>query len=147
MIIFGHIKWGISKFAETPVVYFYVCEMLHWVASKSVKYWILHRTRIYAGLPGQTGEAVMIERQNNAFKIFDFHGYFFPALEQYKMQRGPRPSPNVILALGQNFNTESEIYKKLFITITVGHVFADQLLRQVWEQYQSINFFFQVHVH
>ncbi|XP_025115553.1 uncharacterized protein LOC112576908 isoform X2 [Pomacea canaliculata] len=89
------------------------------------------KTRIYAGLPGQTGEAVMIERQNNAFKIFDFHGYFFPALEQYKMQRGPRPSPNVILALGQNFNTESEIYKKLFITITVGHVFADQLLRQL----------------
>ncbi|PVD20921.1 hypothetical protein C0Q70_19084 [Pomacea canaliculata] len=93
--------------------------------------WRMCKTRIYAGLPGQTGEAVMIERQNNAFKIFDFHGYFFPALEQYKMQRGPRPSPNVILALGQNFNTESEIYKKLFITITVGHVFADQLLRQL----------------
>ena len=63
--------------------------------------------------------------------VFDYNTDFLPAFLRYQKGEGPRPSPQVIIAIGQNFRVDSEPYTNLLLSITVCHPVANHLLAQV----------------
>lgn len=91
------------------------------------------KTSVFTAPPHMEGKGVVkIERQQEPVMIFDYFNYFRPALDQFHKGLGPRPSTQVILALGQSFNPTCEPYTNLLISVTVSHSQAyrdmDQLL-------------------
>lgn len=63
--------------------------------------------------------------------IFDFHNYFYPALEKYLYEKGSKPSYEVIIGFGQRFQPDRESVSNLLISATLTHAYACQLLTQV----------------
>lgn len=59
--------------------------------------------------------------------IFDFHNYFYPALEKYIHNKGPKPSFEVIVGFGQRFDLEKDPVSNLLISATLVHSYACNL--------------------
>ena len=63
--------------------------------------------------------------------IFDFHQYFYPALEKYMYGHGPKPSTEVLVSFGQRFQPEKDSVSSLLISATLVHSYACHLLTTV----------------
>ncbi|XP_076448795.1 interferon regulatory factor 8-like [Babylonia areolata] len=88
------------------------------------------KTRIIAS-PANTGEkSTRKVGRNETLKVFDFHEHFLPAFMQYQQGEGPRPSPQVVIAVGQDFHMDTEPYANILVSITVCHAHASYLLSQ-----------------
>ena len=93
---------------------------------------MFNRTSIFAAPPNKAvKQTIKIERKHPAVKVFDYSNDFFPAFLRYQQGEGPRPSPQVIIAFGQNFHPDSEPYTNLLLSVTVCHPQANHLLAQV----------------
>ncbi|KAK7114357.1 interferon regulatory factor 8-like isoform X2 [Littorina saxatilis] len=75
-------------------------------------------------------QTIKVEREHRPVKIFDFSQDFLPAFMRYQQGEGPRPSPQVIIAIGQNFRDDVEPYTNLLLSVTVCHASASHLLAQ-----------------
>ena len=64
--------------------------------------------------------------------IFDFHNYFYPALEKYIHNKGPKPSFEVIVGFGQRFDLEKDPVSNLLISATLVHSYACNLHAMVY---------------
>ena len=93
---------------------------------------MFNRTSVFAAPPNKAvKQTIKIERKHPAVKIFDYSNDFFPAFLRYQQGEGPRPSPQVIIAFGQNFHPDSDPYTNLLLSVTVCHPQANHLLAQV----------------
>lgn len=89
------------------------------------------KTMIFAAPPNMDEKVtVKVERTNDPVKIFDLYGHFLPALKRFKHGEGPKPSAQVVVALGQNFRADLDPYSNLLISVTVGHAQAHWYLAQ-----------------
>ena len=77
--------------------------------------------------------------RHEMLEIFNFSESFLPAFMQYQQGEGPRPSPKVIIAVGQDFHPEVEPYSDLLLSVTVCHGQASHLLAQVIASDNTLN--------
>nr|QNL15276.1 interferon regulatory factor 3-like protein [Littorina littorea] len=75
-------------------------------------------------------ETIKVERGPQPVKVFDFNNDFLPALLLYKQDLGPRPSPLVVIAIGQPFRPDDDPYGSLLLSVTVCHSLASRLLQE-----------------
>ena len=94
-----------------------------------------HRTSIFTAPPNRKiKQTIKVERHPEAVKVFDYINDFLPAFYSYQLGEGPRPSPRVVIAIGQNFRADydpGETYTNLLLSVTVCHPQAYHLLAQV----------------
>ncbi|KAK7491397.1 hypothetical protein BaRGS_00017375 [Batillaria attramentaria] len=89
------------------------------------------KTMIFAAPPNMDEKmTVKVERTQEPVKIFDFYSHFLPGLQRFKRGDGPRPSAQVVVALGQNFRADIEPYSNLLISLTICHAQASAYLSQ-----------------
>ncbi|XP_070195694.1 interferon regulatory factor 4-like isoform X2 [Littorina saxatilis] len=75
-------------------------------------------------------ETLKVERNAQPVKVFDFVNDFLPALHLYKQGQGPRPSPLVVIAIGQPFRPDDDPYGSLLLSVTVCHSLASLMLQE-----------------
>ncbi|KAL8570116.1 hypothetical protein ACOMHN_033795 [Nucella lapillus] len=88
------------------------------------------KTRIITVPPNRGAKWTHKVERKEKLKVFDYAKNFLPAFLQYQQGKGPRPSPQVVIAVGQDFNLDEEPYTNLFCSVTVCHAQASYLLSQ-----------------
>lgn len=91
------------------------------------------------------GQTIKLERDVET-NIYDMNNYFKPALARYVQQSGPKPSPEVIIAFGQQFTKDRDSLNNLLVCASVVHTEAFSKLTQVYffkcQIYDIIHFYF-----
>lgn len=88
------------------------------------------RCTVFVSSPSLNNGQTTKLRRDEATVIFDFHQYFYPALEKYMYGHGPKPSTDVLVSFGQRFH-EKDSASSLLISANLVHTYACQLLTTV----------------
>lgn len=86
------------------------------------------KTRIIVAPPNKEEKQTKKVGRKERLKVFDFTKDFLSAFMQYQQGEGPRPSPQVVIAVGQDFHMDAEPYTNLLFSVTVCHAQASELL-------------------
>ncbi|XP_076470212.1 interferon regulatory factor 9-like [Babylonia areolata] len=89
------------------------------------------KTTVFTAPPNRPEkQTIKVERRNEPVKVFDFNHDFLPAYLKYRQGQGPRPSPHVIVAIGQNYHNDLDPYVNLLLSLTITHPHASHLMAQ-----------------
>ncbi|KAL4234671.1 interferon regulatory factor [Mactra antiquata] len=90
------------------------------------------RCRIYVSHPTLDNDCVIIKLERDVETlVFDLLNYFKPALFRYLHGEGPKPFTQVTVGFGQSFTMEWRSLNNLFVTASVVHMEAQNVLTKI----------------